>query len=309
MRKSQILENYTYAVVCAGGKTGSKIVHSLLQAGKKVRAIDINPTSLSRLQNKGTQTCIGSLTDREFLKRSLEGIRAIFLMIPPVNQIENYETFQHEVAESLASAVHFHHIPFAVNLSICGAEIDAAPRVFRSLFHFECLLKDIPHLNVVNIRAAYFMENLLSWMHLIKESGMFGSPFWPKLSIPMISIHDVARKSFQLLLHLAFRGKQTLTLLGNQRMNMEQVSELLGKHLRNEHLPYVCIPYRDAKRTMLASGVSNHMADLYLEMYEKINEGIVLSNIVHRNNEGSLISMEDFIKNTFLPLYQQKQQS
>ncbi len=309
MRKSQILEDTPYAVVCAGGKTGSKIVSALLNAGKKVRAIDINSHSLSWHQREGAEVYCGSLTDAAFMKHAFWGVQAAFVMIPPDYSSEDYVGFQKEVATILTDAIRFQHVPYVINLSVLGAEIDAAPKIFRSLYEFEQQLNSVSGINVIHIRSAYFMENLLSWMHLIRESGMFGSPFRPKLSFPMISVHDVARKVYQLMLHLAFEGNQVFSLLGKQRIHMEQVSALLGKHLNIGRLPYIWIPYRDAKRTMLSKGVSNNVADLYLEMYEKINEGIVLSNVLHRSHEPIQVSMEEFIKQIFLPIYEQQMAS
>ena len=69
-------------------------------------------------------------------------------------------------------------------------------------------------MNVLHLRAAYFMENNLAAIGMIQGIGMFGHALLPDLKLPMIATRDVGKRA-QRLLDLDFSGKQTRNCLAN----------------------------------------------------------------------------------------------
>jgi hypothetical protein len=61
-------------------------------------------------------------------------------------------------------------------------------------------------LNVLHLRAGYFMENHLAAISMIHGMGMFGGALLPDLKQPMIALRDVGDHAAQRLLDLDFSG-------------------------------------------------------------------------------------------------------
>src|SRR5216684_3492385 len=83
-------------------------------------------------------------------------------------------------------------------------------------------LNAIGGLNVLHLRAAYFMENNLAAIDMIHGIGLFGHALLPDLKLPMIATRDVGDYAAQRLLDLDFSGKQTRELLGERDLTMTE---------------------------------------------------------------------------------------
>ena len=53
-------------------------------------------------------------------------------------------------------------------------------------------MDQLPGVNVVHLRAAFFMENLESSIGLIKTQGIIGTPLKGDLKLPVIATRDIA---------------------------------------------------------------------------------------------------------------------
>lgn len=304
MKTSRILQNNKYVIAGAAGKTGRKIVAKLLSSGKQVKAIDSNSKGLAGLKSIGAEPLLGSLTDKDFLRKSFQDADAAFLMIPSQWGSEDYLSFQAEVSNAYVEALQGSSIKYVVNLSMLGAEHHDAPSMLKSLFNLEKQLASISGINTIQLRPTYFMENLLHWTELLRGFRMYGSPFRPEVQFPLVSVEDVASVASQQLLHLGFEGHNTLRLLGPAHISMEEFATMVKDHLGLDHLPYVWLPRSDAFRTLRSIGFSEHCAELHLEIYDKINEGSIISNAVRRPDNTTKYSIECFLKSVFMPHFQ-----
>ncbi len=107
-----------------------------------------------------------------------------------------------------------------MHLSSYGAQVPEGTGPVAGLHSSEQKLNAIGDLNVLHLRAAYFMENHLQAIGMIREMGVFGSALLPDVSLPMIATRDVGDYAAQRLLHLDFSGRQTRELLGERDSSM-----------------------------------------------------------------------------------------
>ena len=156
------------------GHTGTIITEQLLAAGQKVRAIGHNPKHLERLTAKGAEPHLADATDAGALTKAFTGATAVYVLLPPNISAPDYRAPIKPPSRTPSSCGHHCRARpgHAVALSSCGA--DKADKVgpVVGLHKLEEKLRAIPDLNVLFLRAGYFMENLLPQIGVIKSQNM-----------------------------------------------------------------------------------------------------------------------------------------
>ena len=164
-----------YVVTGATGNTGRVIAETLLAKGKKVRAIGRNAEHLQSVVDKGAEAFVGSVTDSSAMLAAFQGAQAVYVMIPPNYTVENFRAYQNEVGEAYASAIRQAGIPYVINLSSVGAHLSEGAGPISGLYDVEQQFHRIEGVNVVHLRAGFFMENLFFSLDLIRNQNINGS--------------------------------------------------------------------------------------------------------------------------------------
>jgi uncharacterized protein YbjT (DUF2867 family) len=134
-------------------------------------------------------------------------------------------------------------------------------------------LNTIDGLNVLHLRAGYFMENNLAAIGMIHGMGTFGSALLPDVKLPFD--RDVGDYAAERLLHLDFSGKQTRELLGERDLSMTEATAVIARGIGKPDLQYEQFPYDQVQQVMTQMGVPPKGAALYIEMYKAINTGVL----------------------------------
>src|SRR6202034_2808529 len=108
----------------------------------------------------------------------------------------------------------------------------------------------ISGLNVLHVRAAYFMENNLAAIGMVHGMGIFGNALLPDLKLPMVATRDVGAYAAQRLLDLDFSGKQTRELLGERDLSMTEVAAVIAHGIGKPDLPYQQFPYDQVQQVL-----------------------------------------------------------
>jgi uncharacterized protein YbjT (DUF2867 family) len=161
-------------------------------------------------------------------------------ILPPSVPVQERES------DAIAKAVKESGLRYAVHLSSYGAQVPEGTGPVAGLHSSEQKLNAISGLNVLHLRAAYFMENNLAAIGMIHGMGLFGNALLPNVKLPMIATRDVGDYAAQRLLDLDFSGKQIRELLGERDLSMTQI------------------------------GVPPKGAALYIEMYKAVNAGVLV---------------------------------
>src|SRR3981189_3574887 len=102
-------------------------------------------------------------------------VRAAYLMLPPVTSREDQE----RQSDAIGKAVKDSGLRYAVHLSSYGAHVPEGTGPVAGLHSSEQKLNAISGLNVLHLRAAYFMENNLAAIDMIHEMEVFGHALLP----------------------------------------------------------------------------------------------------------------------------------
>lgn len=267
------MTKYHFAVVGATGNIGHVLTEELLKKGHKVNALGRDAQKLKDLKAKGAEVFSGDFTEHHHLAKAFKGCHAVFSFIPPGYFADDSEVFRERIGESIAHAIFKEKISHVVNLSSIGAQLSSGTGPIKELHLHEQRLNAVPNLNVIHLRAAFFMENLLSFIPLIKNAGIISSAINADLPIPMVATLDIAHKAADLLTGLNFTGSSIFEFVGPQAVTMHQVANMIGKAIAKPDLKYVHISYAEAEKALIASGMKHQMAKLMVEMHQALNEG------------------------------------
>lgn len=297
-------ERAMYTVLGATGHIGSVITRILLEKGEKVRVVGRHGGKLQQFVLKGAESMVADVTDTEAVARTLDGARAAFLMIPPSMTSPDYRAEQEKTSDAISAAVRKAGLQYAVNLSSIGAQAAAGTGPILGAHTCEQKLNAIDKLNVLHLRAAYFLENHLAGISMIQMMGLFGGALKPDLKIPMIATKDIGAYAADRLLKLDFNGKQTQDLFGERDLSLNEVTSVIGRALNKSDLRYAQFPYDQVQQVLVQMGTPAKTAAYFIEMFRGINDGIVVGTEPRSAANTTRTSVESFVKEVFVPAYQ-----
>jgi uncharacterized protein YbjT (DUF2867 family) len=295
-----------YVVLGATGNTGSVIANSLLLKGEKVRAVGRDQARLQRFVRKGAEAFTANVNDAAALTKAFTSARAAYLMLPPSMTSQDYRADQERESDAIATAVKESGLHYAVNLSSYGAHVPEGTGPIAGLHSAEQKLNAISGLNVLHLRAGYFMENNLAAIGMIQGMGIFGQALLPELKQPMIATRDIGGYAAQRLLNLDFSGKQTRELLGERDVSMNEATSVIARGTGKPDLRYVQFPYEQVQQVLMQMGIPPKTAALFIEMYKAINAGVVAAQEPRTPENTTPTSFEKFVQDVFVPAYHGK---
>jgi len=297
-----VVTDATYVILGASGNTGSIIADTLLLKRKKVRVVGRDAGRLQRFVRKGAEAFTGDVSDAVALTKAFRGARAAYLMLPPIISREDQE----RESDAIAEAVKESGLRYAVNLSSYGAHVPEGTGPVTGLHSSEQKLNAISDLNVLHLRAAYFMENNLTAIDMIHGRGLFGHALRPDLKLPMIATPDVGDYAAQRLLDLDFSGKQTRELLGERDLSMTEATALIARGIGKPGLRYEQFPYHHVQQVLEQMGMPPKKAAVYIEMFKAINAGVLAAQEPRSTENSTPTSFGQFVQDVFVPAYHGK---
>jgi uncharacterized protein YbjT (DUF2867 family) len=291
-----------YVILGPSGNTGSIIANFLLSKDEKVRVVGRDVGRLQRLVRKGAEAFTADVSDAAALTEAFGGARAAYLMLPPLNSREEQE----RQSDAIAKAAKESRLRYAVHLSSYGAHVPEGTGPVAGLHSSEQKLNAISDLNVLHLRAAYFMENNLAAIRMIQGMGIFGHALLPDLKLPMIATRDVGDYGAQRLLDLDFSGKQTRELLGERDLSMAEATAIIARGIGKPDLRYEQFSYDQVRQALTQMGFSPKKAAVYIEMFEAINAGVLAAQEPRSRENTTTTSFEAFVQNVFTAAYHAK---
>ena len=288
-----------YVILGASGNTGSIIADFLLSKGKKARVVGRDAGRLQRFVRKGAEAFTANVSDADELCKAFSGARAAYLILPPAKSREDQE----RDSDAIAKAVKESGLRYVVHLSSYGAQVPEGTGPVAGLHSSEQKLNAISGLNVLHLRAAYFMENNLAAIGMIRGMGVFGNALLPDLKLPMAATRDVGDYAAQRLLDLDFSGKQTRELLGERDLSMTEATAVIAHGIGKADLRYEQFPYDQVQQVLTEMGVPPKGAALYIEMYKAINAGVLVAQEPRSPENTTPTSFEKFVQDVFATAY------
>jgi uncharacterized protein YbjT (DUF2867 family) len=291
-------------ILGATGKVGSKIAALLGKKGIRTRLVARSADRLRTLVDKRTEAMAGDAGDTDFLVKTFQGSDAVFTLIPPDPTTNDFRKYASRIGESIARALEIARIGHVVNLSSIGAELPEGTGPIAGLHDQEERLDRITGLNVLHVRAGYFMENLLMNRGLILSRGINGGPMRGDTKLPMIATKDIAAFCADRLERRDFTGSSTTYLLGSRDLSMNEATMTIGIKIGKPNLPYVTFSQQEAEQGLAAAGLSQEMSRQYLEMTAAFDAERIKTRRTPENTTGT--SFDEFCNQVLVPFYLQK---
>jgi uncharacterized protein YbjT (DUF2867 family) len=171
------------------------------------------------------------------------------------------------------------------------------------LHTLEQKLEAIAGLNVLFLRAGYFMENILPQVGVIQSFGNLAGPVRPDLALAMIASRDIGAFAAEALARRDFQGKQRRELLGARDVSYAQVAKVIGAAIGKPNLTYQQAPAAQLKPALTHMGMSPNMADLLLEMSDALNSGHMRALETRSAQNTTPTTIETFVAEVFVPAY------
>jgi uncharacterized protein YbjT (DUF2867 family) len=295
-----------YVVIGASGHTGSVVAATLLKNGAKVRVLGRNPEHLKTLATEGAEPFAADVTDSAAVTKALVGATGAYVMMPPNLANPDFRAFQALVTDAIATALRNSGVTHVVTLSSIGADKSDRTGPVVGLHQLEQQLNGIDGLNVLHLRAGYFMENTLAQIGVIQKMDMAVGPLRPDLELPMIATKDIGETAANALLTPDFRQKQTRELLGQRDLTMSEAAQIVGRALGKPDLQYVHAPDEQVRPALIQLGMSPNVADLILEMSAALNSGHMRALEPRSGQNTTPTSYETFVTEEFVPLYRRQ---
>ena len=292
-----------FVITGATGNTGKVVADTLLAQSEKVRVIGRSVERLQSLVAKGAEAFVAEVTDESALTKAFTGATAVYAMLPPDMKAEDVRQRQLGQARALVAAIGKAGVKHVVFLSSVGAQNAEGCGPVSGLHHVEKLFNGIAGANVLSLRPAYFMENFLMLIGMIKSMGMMGGVIKSDVSLPVIATRDIGPVAAEALLKRDWAGVTTRELLGQRDITMAEAAKILGAAIGKPGLGYTAFPGFMAKPALTQMGLSKSIADGLIEMSEAINDRRMapLEKRVGANTTPT--SLEWFAEHVFAPAF------
>ena len=297
------MNTQTIVVIGASGNVGRRLTARLLERGAAVRAIGRDVVRLAGLATRGAETAAGDVSDTAFLARAFRGAEAVFSMIPPCFDATDFRSWQSEASTAQVEALRQAGVPRVVTLSSVGAHLPSGTGPIAGLHDHEQRLNELDGVAVLHLRPAFFMENHLFSLGLIKAQGIIGTMLRGDLAFPQIATSDIADRAAAILLERSWSGAVVEELLGPADHSMEDTTRVLGAAIGRPDLPYVQLPQSVTEQAMLGMGMSPSTVATMIELDEAINNGVVGPERSRTAAATTPTTLVEFARTVFAPAF------
>ncbi|MGE5285421.1 MAG: nucleoside-diphosphate sugar epimerase, partial [Actinomycetota bacterium] len=211
--------------------------------------------------------------------------------------------YQDRLGAALVAALSSARVPRVVALSSVGAHLDEGTGPILGLHDLETRLGMLKDAEVVSLRPAYFMENLLWSAPLIRNQGINGSPIRADVPLPMVATEDIAAVAARLFIDGIFHGHSVRYLLGPRDLTMTEATRILGEAIGKPDLRYVQFSEDDARRALADAGMSASVIEAMLEMQRGFNAGSIRPTRARSAENTTPTTLEVFSKTAFAHAY------
>jgi uncharacterized protein YbjT (DUF2867 family) len=289
-------------ILGATGTVGSKIALNLLNDGHQVTLVARHTDKLERYRSLGAQIIAADITDVETLTNAFKNADSAFVLLPDNVKANNTRLFQRNVTGSIIEAIEKSGIRYIVNMSSLGSHMHEGNGIMGGTGEQEVRLNQLNDVNVLHIRSAYFMDNWLRIIGLVKAKGIAGTAADGDHAIPMVDTRDVAKIAAAHLANLDFTGKSVHAVMGPRDYTYREFTSIIGHAIGNPELPYVQVPVEQAKQVFLGNEFSEDFVDNLLGMATAIKTGFM--NYQERDASTTTpTTAEQFVNQVYLPAY------
>ena len=287
------------AVVGATGRIGAKLTRALLSTGHQVKALSRGGPALDALAKIGAEPFLGSFdTGAGELDKFFQDADAAFLMVK--TDWNNIHGHYPAVARRFVDALRNSPVRLAVSLTAMGSEVRGSTGHFESFYHLDQTLNQLSNIDLVHLRAAWFMENTLAWKEAVARYGRIGWSFNPDLKMPWVATDDIADLAAKELTNPTGE-RRVIREVGSEDLTMPEVAAIISREIgRQVEYCFVDRKRKDVEAEFLKRfGTPEIWLDHSLTA-DALNDGLVR---FHGHRSRLPTTMETFIRDVWKPRY------
>ncbi|BAV05939.1 Uncharacterized conserved protein YbjT, contains NAD(P)-binding and DUF2867 domains [Filimonas lacunae] len=289
-------------ILGATGTVGSKISENLLTAGHQVTLIARNTDKLEKYRSMGAAVISGDVNDVDTLANAFRNADSAFLILPDNVTAANTRAYQRQVTGNMIEAIERSGIRYIVNMSSVGSHMHEGNGMMAGTAEQEVRLNQLKNVNVLHLRSAYFMENILRTIGVVKKMGINDTAADGDIAIPMVATKDVAAVAASHLSNLDFTGKSVHAVMGPRDYTLRELTAIAGNTIGKPDLAYVQFPADQAKQAFLSNGFSDDFADNLIGMATAIKAGLM--NYQKRDTSTTTpTTAEEFARDVYAPVF------
>ncbi len=268
------------------GSIGLSLAKLLSQRGIPYRGMVRDVAKASTLGLVGAEWVQGDFQDPASLRPAIDGIDRVFLLAPPVENIDRIEA----AFLDIAAACGVRHV---VNLSAVGAGIDVPHRFGQWHGRTEQYLRE-SQMDFTILRPNFFLQNLLTMTAMVQQATLYVPAGEGKALF--VDVRDIAAVAASCLTETGHEGK-IYEVTGPISIGYSDIAATLSQVL-GRTINYVDIPVAAAKSSMLEMGMPAWLADALNELNVGLKEnrfGLV-TDVVSAIGHKTPIDLESFIR-------------
>jgi uncharacterized protein YbjT (DUF2867 family) len=284
-----------YVITGGAGNISLPLSLSLLKAGHQVTVISRNASNVKELTDAGATAATGSVEDAGFLAAAFAGADAVYTMVPPMHNPENWKAEIAAIGKNYVEAIKTSGVKYVVNLSSVGAHLPDGVGPVSGLYQVEKLLNTLEHVNIKHLRAPYFFNNLLANVGMVKHMGIIGANFaLPEGKFPIVASVDIAAVAAEELLALDFTG-HAVRYFASDEVSTDRIATELGKSIGKPDLKWLLFTDAQALEGMLQAGLPASIAENYAEMNHALHNGAMTEDYFkNRPSTFGKVKLADF---------------
>jgi uncharacterized protein YbjT (DUF2867 family) len=293
-------------VTGATGRTGRRTAEAFLAKGEKVRVVGRDAKRLTSLVELGAEPFVGNVEDVASMTEAFTGASAVYLVLPEDISQQDLRGHQELVSASYAAAISNAHVRFVVNLSSIGAQHANHTGPIVGLHNQEQKLDRVAGLNVLHVRAAYFMENLFMSIESLRSTGTLPGGLRSDAPMPWIATKDIGEYAASRLAARNFSGSSIQELHGQRDISMQEAASIVGNAIGKPNLSYVQVPSMMLGQGLMKMGLPEKTAELLIEMWDGANAGLIVPQEARSVRNTTPTTLESFVTEVFAPAYLQR---
>lgn len=256
------------------GNIGSKVLSALQAApapAAPLRLIVRDPAKLPASLPSSVEIMRGATDDPATLQRALRGADTLFWCQPDTPAAEDYLKAYDDWGRLACQAIDTAGVSRVVAITGAGGEpsMPAGPASGLALIEKRLSASKAA---LRFLRCGSFFSNLLWQWDAITRDGVFGYSMPGDIPSPQVATEDIARVAAGLLLDPAWKGRESISLLGPRDLSYNDIaaelSRQLGRPVRYEQMPAGA--YREL---CLQAGLSRSAAQGLVDMFTYLANG------------------------------------
>lgn len=281
-----------YVITGSLGHISKPLSETLIKAGHEVTIVTSNHKNEAAIKALGAKPAVGWLDDVKFLNETFKDADAVYTMVPPKMDTDNWKGWIAGIGKNYATAIKDAGIEYVVNLSSWGAHMPDGAGPISGLHYVEAALNELDEVSIIHLRPGSFYTNLFSQISMIKNAGIMGANYGNE-AIAMVHPKDIAKVAAEELMNMKFAGKSVRYIAGVEIKGAD-TAKVLGNAINKPDLQWIVFSDEQFYDGAIKAGLPEEIAKNLTEMGKALRTGEMGEDYDKHKTELSAIKLTDF---------------